>query len=66
MSKVEDTLEWLKAYADGYELEQSKDKFNWYPLNTPPTVGDDFFYRKKESNVIPIHQSDDPLPNGVT
>jgi len=65
MGKVKESG-WLGDYMDGHELEQSRDNYNWLPLNHEPCVGSGWFYRKKESNVVPIHQSDDPiLPDNI-
>jgi len=59
---------WIEAYSEGNEIEQSRDDVNWFPLNHEPCIGSGYFYRKKESNIIPIHQSDDPIipPKSVT
>ena len=41
------TDNWLDAYLQGKQLEQSRDGFNWFDLIQEPSVGDGWFYREK-------------------
>ena len=52
---------WIEAYNEGNEIEQSRDDINWFDLNHEPFAGSGYFYREKQNNVTPIHQSDDPI-----
>lgn len=61
MSKIENSIPWLKAYQEGKSLEQSRDNINWFDLSHEPSVGDDWFYREK----IEEHQCNDDFPSHI-
>ena len=45
---------WIGLYLDGYELEWSYDKKNWFPLTKEPYAGDNKYYRKAVNATHPI------------
>jgi len=65
MGKIKDSIQWLEDYSNGCEMEQSKDKFNWFPLDHEPVIGDGWHYQKKLGfdDVVTVldseHSSDD-------